>query len=278
MIDNLEGLREVVYKKTIFKDPKKTINIEYNESPIYGKMHCPKCGDIRKMDVNLLFPQRDENSTSLRTISIHLSQSGYRDEAFNKEFLRRVYNLLCPSLWKYECLQCNTTFTSIVYMSPQGHDLAVFASCYGGLSTPNTPESVAYYLDQANRSFSVGAHSAAMAMYRSALEHLLFNQGYTKGMLAVKIELLIKDIEKNSAPRWAMDLEPELLRYIKDLGNGSIHANNGAVDQQRLLDTELITKVNEFFSILLFVVYESENKRKQLLDSFKHVSEQLNEY
>ena len=54
----------------------------------------------------------------------------------------------------------------------------------GGLAMPNTPEGVAFYLDQAAKSHSVGANSAAIAMYRGALEHLLFQQGYKTGMLA----------------------------------------------------------------------------------------------
>jgi hypothetical protein len=66
---------------------------------------------------------------------------------------------------------------------------------HGGLATPHTPKLDAYYLAQAKRAQSVGANSAVVAMYRSALEHLLYEQGYEDRMVGPKITALLRDIE-----------------------------------------------------------------------------------
>ena len=86
-------------------------------------------------------------------------------------------------------------FTALVYQGPAGPDLVVLPSQPGGLRTQHTPESVAFYLDQAQRAESVGARSGAAAMYRGALEHLLFEQGYRQAMLGPKLERLERDIQ-----------------------------------------------------------------------------------
>jgi hypothetical protein len=93
----------------------------------------------------------------------------------------------------------------LVHEGPNGIEIVAIPSAYGGVSTPNTPAAVAYYLDQAERSQAVGALSAAVAMYRAALEQLLFDQGYRDGMLAQKITKLIAD---EKPPRWFEDLDP----------------------------------------------------------------------
>lgn len=112
-------------------------------------------------------------------------------------------------------------------MGQGGPELAVLQSCRGGLTTPQTPPAVAYYLDQAQRAQSVSARSAAVAMYRPALEHLLYEQGYKKGMLGTKLTDLEKDIAAGTAPKWAAELDTEFLALLKELGNASIHPNDG---------------------------------------------------
>ena len=51
---------------------------------------------------------------------------------------------LAPSLFVLE-------FTLVIYVGDTGPRLAIFPSVEGGLSTPNTPNGVRYYLDQAAR-------------------------------------------------------------------------------------------------------------------------------
>jgi hypothetical protein len=111
-----------------------------------GSLHCPTCGDSRRVHMYIFLKLNNASADP-------------------------------PLLATLKCVQCDTIFTAVLYRSPEGVSLAVLPSTYGGLTTPHTPIGVAYYLDQAQRAKAVGAHSAAVAMFRGALEHLLFEQG-----------------------------------------------------------------------------------------------------
>jgi hypothetical protein len=142
---------------------------------------------------------------------------------------------LGPSLFLMTCVQCRTTCTALVHAGPDGWELAVFSVDRGGLSTPNTPAAVSYYLDQAHRAESVGAMSAAAGMYRSALEILLFEQKYKDGMLGRKINDLLAD---SDAPPWRDQVDAAYLTALKNIGNGAMHPNDGDIERQRQLDRE----------------------------------------
>jgi hypothetical protein len=62
------------------------------------------------------------------------------------------------------CLQCDAQLILLAHEGPDGVELLALPSMYGGLATPHTPPSVAYYLDQARRSLAVGARSAAVVI------------------------------------------------------------------------------------------------------------------
>jgi hypothetical protein len=135
------------------------------------------------------------------------------------------------------------------------------SSVAGGLATKFTPPSVAYYLDQGHKSHAIGANSAAIAMYRAALEQLLFEQGFTSGMLNQKIMALEAAITSGTAPAWARDLDTDYLKVVRDLGNGAIHTNGGDISKQDNIDSELIVRVELMFVALLQVVYEIPRNR-----------------
>ena len=99
---------------------------------------------------------------------------------------RASEQFVTPTLFEMTCVQCQTAYLALVHEGPDGWEVAFFSKERGGLSTPNTPSAVSFYLDQAHRSESVGALSAAAAMYRSALEMLLHQEGFTTGMLQKK--------------------------------------------------------------------------------------------
>src|SRR5262249_47368769 len=133
---------------------------------------------------------------------------------------------LARSLLVYSCTQCDTRFTAVVYEGRPGEPhLAIFPRVPGGLTTPHTPANVSYYLDQAQRARSVTAYSAAICMYRAALEQLMFDKGFTRGMLDAKIKELEGQISGGNPPSWARDLDTEYLRVMKELGNAAIHPN-----------------------------------------------------
>jgi hypothetical protein len=157
-----------------------------------------------------------------------------------------------------------------VFNGPNGLDLVALPSTYGGLATPNTPTPVAFYLDQAQRAQAVGALSAAVAMYRSALEHVLENQGYTVSMLGPKIKALLED---GNPPGWRDAIDPDYLRVIKDLGNASLHTNEGDIEKQRVFEAKLIREVQALFLELLDTIYEQPERKKQRLSGLKSAVE-----
>jgi hypothetical protein len=101
--------------------------------------------------------------------------------------LRHSYGVRWTHFGPTESGQRSSTSAALVYNGPQGPALAVLPDHDGGPSTPHTPKGVAYYLDQAHRATSVGANSAAIAMFRAALEFTLYGPGFTARMLGPKI-------------------------------------------------------------------------------------------
>jgi hypothetical protein len=170
---------------------------------------------------------------------------------------------LGPSLFLAECLQCQASFTIATYeREAAGLGVVALPAAHGGLRTPHTPPEVSYYLDQAQLAQSIGAYSAAVAMYRSALEQLLHGEGYEAPMVGPKLRQLENAIDDGSAPKWARELDPAFLSVINKLGRGSLHANAGDIAVQAELDADLLQLVRETFEELLVVVYERENVRR----------------
>ncbi len=69
------------------------------------------------------------------------------------------------------------------WMRPRGERgalLALFPHVGGGIATPNTPPKVSYFLDQAYKAEGGSAITAAVVMYRAALEQILKNQGFKR--------------------------------------------------------------------------------------------------
>jgi hypothetical protein len=168
-----------------------------------------------------------------------------------------------------DCVQCSTRHAALKHEGPNSSDLVVLSNSYGGLSTPHTPASVAYYLEQAHRSRTIGANSAALAMFRAALEQLLYQQGFTDGMLDRKIRDLEAGITSGRSPIWARELDTEYLRILKELGNGAIHTNGGDITKQANIDTKLVAAVEATFSGLLLLVYEIPHLKAARLQDMK---------
>lgn len=182
---------------------------------------------------------------------------------------------LTYGLLVFQCVQCDTCFFALLYTGPEGLSLAVFPSCYGGLSTPHTPDGVRFFLNQAHRAQSVDARSAAVAMYRAALEHLLFEQGYKQGTCGRKLQQLEAAVEKRQAPKWALDINPQFLQALKKLGDGAIHPNDGDVTKQAALDKEALAAIQATFAMLLDVVYERPHEEQERLRVLQEAQSEL---
>ncbi|MGL6105526.1 DUF4145 domain-containing protein, partial [Romboutsia sp.] len=122
----------------------------------------------------------------------------------------------------------------------------------------------------------MGAYTAAVAMYRTALENLLYDKGYQNGMLKDKIEKFEKDKKSETAPRWSDVVDEDILDKIRDLGNWAVHPNKGDITkQQHLQDEELIECLDEIFKYMLDEIYEKEINRNSLLDKLKKKKQDL---
>lgn len=172
------------------------------------------------------------------------------------------------SLFSALCVQCHHLTDLVVHRGPQGWELVALPQDYGGLSTSHTPTGVGFYLDQAQRAQAVGANSAAVAMYRSALEHLLHDQGYTDGMLGTRIKALKED---SDPPKWRDELNSDYFTVINTLGNAAIHANDGDITQQAAFEHPLLGAVRELFIELLSRIYERPKQDAARLDDLKAV-------
>jgi hypothetical protein len=163
----------------------------------------------------------------------------------------------------------------LVYRAAHGPALALFANTTAGLSTPRTPPGAAYYLDQAYKAESVGALSAAATMFRAAVEHILYEQGFTRRMLGPKVEDLWKAIERHSAPEWARGLDPDELRVLKDLADFSVHPNEGDISKQAAFDPTLLAQVKGTVLDLLDVIYEARARRAERREFLRGVRDDL---
>jgi hypothetical protein len=168
-----------------------------------------------------------------------------------------------PAMFLYECGECDARYLAVIYRSARGARLAIFPESGGGLATDHTPAAVAFYLDEAHKSQSAGANSAAVTMYRAAIEHVLFEQGYTKRTLGAKVKQLEDATRTHTAPAWANDLDVEDLALLKDLGNYSIHPNDGDVSKQANFDEPLLQNIRVTVVGLLELIYELPLKKEQ---------------
>ncbi len=210
-----------------------------------GSLHCVTCGDSRKMMLSRLW-LKDANQVLAFTA---------RTEADV---------LLTPSLHQLVCVECETSVIAMIFEGPRGPELAMFPNKEGGLATKHTPKEVGYYLDQAWRSQCVGANSAAVVMYRSALEHLLREQGYSRGNLYDRIEKVGEDADAGKGPGWVRRTPHELLHALRELGNGAVHTNDGDISKQAAFDTGLLAMLNAVIRGLLEEVYERGERNKAI--------------
>lgn len=237
-----------------------TRHCQYDNNNFGGELYCPRCAATRRAWVTPIHLTRRvaANASGPRT--------GPQYEQFNP-------SNTAPCLLVYACAQCDTSFTAVVYEdSPGVQRLAIFPNVPGGLSTPRTPRSVSYYLDQAQRCRSVNANSAAISMYRAGLEQLLYERGFTNGMLDAKIRELKAQIDGGSSPTWARDLDTEYLAVMKELGNAAIHPNGGDITKQSSFDSALMIRVERTLQGLLHLAYEEPVLRSANLAALRTAS------
>lgn len=213
--------------------------------PKFGRARCAGCRGLRLMDLKW-----HGGTTAVR----------HRQPASNTlgDLLRTPeFQLISPGAGSLVCRECETWHTCLFEWDASGKTkiVRVVVVEATSLSTKHTPESVAYYLSQSSLSRNAGARSAAVAMARTALEHLLFEQGF-KGMLGGQITELMKRYDVGTAPPWAASLDLSLVDALRQIGNGAVHTNDGKIELQAQLDDQSLDDIEVVLEQLLEVVYE----------------------
>lgn len=231
---------------------------------------CPQCGDQRQVSYIFLNTGIQCNFREGEDLPLKKIFPKYEKDTDGNIVLENL-----PWLIQTTCLQCKSKANIIIYQGPNGVELVVLHSVHGGCITPNSPEEVKFYIDQAYRARSMGAISAAMAMYRSALEWILHEQGFTKGLLGDKIQQLEKQMKENKAPAWAKEINPAYLSALKEIGNGAIHTNNGDITKQQHLDDDAIKLVDLVFAQILDKIYEKPHQEAQSLAALQKLQKEM---
>ncbi|MGH9316290.1 MAG: hypothetical protein ACRD1P_04200 [Thermoanaerobaculia bacterium] len=230
------------------------------------KLYCWNCREERRVEIRV----------ALRAARGQI-YAGNAPDLQQVSLLPGVLKDMAPAVLRCQCIQCYGLMTVVVYETTDGADGAEIATllAYTPPGPLGTPKAVAFYLDQARRALAQGANSAVVAMYRSALDQVLFDQNYKTGTVGEKINSLKSDREKGAAPLWAEQLDETDLNIIKQLGDGAVHARMGDVAKQKELDDTLVESLDAFFAHLLYEVYEHSATRKQLREELARTAQQL---
>jgi hypothetical protein len=186
--------------------------------------------------------------------------------------LAQNLNLTPFAVW-LQCDHCSIIFWSFGYQQKESGKVASFSNRTYSNGSLHAPEEVNRFLDEANKCKAVGAIVAAIAMYRSALEHILIFEGFTTGLLSEKIADLEAALTLNNGPKWSNKVTTEIMSTIKNLGNTSIHAKT--VDQLKEMNTMDLNKYQIVFDYLLFVIYEADEPMKKLKRKLDHLIKEL---
>lgn len=261
MIESLDGFVGYIKKNRYYLDTE-------NNHAYYVKdqdIHCLKCKGDRRHTIRTIYSPIDskkiQQSEQIKPTSILSAGSNIPEIKISAESL-------CPSMFELKCIQCDSFITVLICNFNGNPEILSIPSSIIDVGTPNTKLEVAFYLEQAYKCQMSGANSAAVTMYRAALEMLLFCEGYTNGMLGTKIAELKKQITDGTAPLWAKNSDPEIISLINSLGNFSIHPNDGDIEKQKTFGRELLGSIKILFNKLLDLVYESrlrDDAHKKLL-------------
>ena len=259
-LDNIDWFRKVLVARLLSQK---------SESPFEAEaVYCPRCQSERRVEVCIKHLEPDVDQVFLAVQRVAFAQGSNRATSFEARLKERG---IAPSLFTLRCLQCNSGFVLVAHKGPAAEEVSIIPSVEGGISTRHSPPGVAYYLDQAYRAQRVNARSAAIAMYRSALEHLLHDQGYTKGMCGERLKALEKDIQAGTAPAWASRGDTDFMTILKDLGNGVLHTNGGDITLQENATPDLVEEISVSFAALLEEVYERPAEEKARKDRLSEV-------
>lgn len=249
------------------------------------EIYCPKCGDSRKYEFKMQFDNSNNvgnhfpiPGNTLQNILDKCKEDFEGDDY--EEFEEYVYKAIVLKRGRIfitgKCLQCDNDVNIIIYNENNKPAMVKLFRCGSGVSTKHTPENVKYYLDEAYKCKTMGAYTASVAMYRTALENLLYDNEYTQNSLDKKIKALEEDKLAGNAKPWAIYIQGGILNKIKLLGNSAVHPNKGNIGaQQHLKDEELLRCIDEVFKYMLDRIYEDEHAQNSLLAKLEETNNNI---
>jgi hypothetical protein len=275
-LDHLPGLIEALYSSTVWQDFEE--GVCFNERNAFALvedgLYCTRCGDYRRIEIRPIHIEigtagrppgyvRDPSQTGPSPFPGPPTDKGSFYDVNGHAYIRM------PAIFDYRCIQCDARWTALMYNAGASPGFLVLPKQETGIATPHCPTSVRYFLDQAARAHTVGANSAAVAMFRSALECLLIESGFGKGDINKQLQSLEAKITTGTAPQWASNLDHLFMDILRRLGNMAVHANSGDVSLQAHLDDELYNLVELTFVELLHRIYEEPVDRGGRLAKIK---------
>ncbi|MBX9950213.1 MAG: hypothetical protein K2Y39_13680 [Candidatus Obscuribacterales bacterium] len=215
-----------------------------------GTMYCPNCFEYSGMKLEKLYFNK--------TVGQEIIAELCREDSIGPGVRAKLPEYTNPALVRLSCVNCQNIFYGLIYKTEKAPALVIVSVRGGGIATPNTSALVAYYLEQAYKAQAATAFSAALAMYRAALDQILEDKGYD-GSLPAKLTKLADEQKNNTMPPWAKRLNSEILTVLKDICNRHVHPSELAVLQA--LDAEFMSKIQRIFSGLLSAAYEQETRQ-----------------
>lgn len=214
-----------------------------------GNLYCTSCTEFSGMKITTLFFEK--------TVAQELFKALTEEDDLGLNTTPKSITTSDPSLFRLNCVNCSNITYAIIFKSKNNPKLVLIPTRSGGIATPNTPEIVRYFADQAHKAQLATAYSGALVMYRAALEQILLDKGFT-GKLPAMIMSLESKVASGIAPSWARRLNTEILKAIKDIGNS--HAHPSELTKLLAIDSNFMHSLQKAFTSLLVIVYEQETR------------------
>jgi hypothetical protein len=264
-LTTIDGLREAVadfdgrwlkdqgYSTAQFDQASTAEPAESTSIGEFNGTYCGRCSGVRRMALSAA------SSRCARLNPRHIAATRRTLDQLNRPGLDALALAIGvpPPIFSAVCLQCRTTLSLVVDAGPPV-EVIVLGAKAPGLATAHTPDTIAYYLDQAYRSRTRGAFSAALVMYRAALEQFLRAQGYMKGTLFDRIADAVHD-----EPAWLHELDEDLMSALRKLGNIAVHPDDGDIGKQAAFDQSLVRDIEHVFIDVLDEAYEAPARRAE---------------
>ena len=165
-------------------------------------------------------------------------------------------------IYKHTCAQCENEIFLIKHPVDGQSSLTFVYNAEIQYDWSCVPDGINYYMAQAFKSRSVGANSAAMAMYRSALEWLLFSLGFKEKDLNIRID----QFEESE---YSEKIGTEFMDILRLLGNNAVHVNDGDLSLQKSFDDDLLNSTEELLNELINQIFIGPEEHKKRVEKMK---------